>query len=68
MLPSEPIGPPSAVPPIKSDNSVITIGTLFVNVSVVALHSCIPNVLTPVSNQYAPSAGSPVGRTNVAVS
>ena len=58
---------PEAAPPTKSLTNVITVGTLLVNVSVVADHSNAPNPLTPTSNQYTPLAGSPVGRTNVAV-
>ena len=67
MLPILDSGTPLSVPPTKSAVFVITVGTLLVNVCVVALHSNAPNVDTPVSNQYTPLAGSPVGRTNVAV-
>ena len=67
MLPILANGIPAEVPPTKSVTFVITVGTLFVNVCVVALHSKAPYVLTPVSNQYTPFAGSPVGRVNVAV-
>ena len=64
MLPIESFGTPAD----KSLALVITIGVLAVNVSVVALHSKVPQAVVPVSNQYVPLAGSPLGRVNVAVS
>ena len=63
MLPIESKG----TPPLRSLVLVITIGVFAVNVSVAWLHSNVPQPVDKVSNQYAPSAGSPVGRTVVAV-
>ena len=68
MLPIESNGTPLDTPPTKSATFVITVGTLFVKTFVVDDHSNAPYALIPVSNQYAPFAGSPVGLVVVAVS
>ena len=55
------------IPVSKSVVAVITVGTLFVNLPVVAENSNIPQSDSAVSNQYELSAASPTGLAALAV-